>query len=635
MAGIESAGTEIRREGGTAAATASSSLLYESGGDAQLWATLAATDDAQQFCQSWLAIQCRLIPSVDGGLVLLLIESEGSYAPAAVWPDVRRDMSYLSHAAQRALVEQRGLVVSASAANAAGNGFHVAYPIEAVGKLRGVVVLDVAPRAETELQAVLRQLHWGAAGLEVLFAREEMRRETAVKERLQAVLELVASTASHERFSAAATALATEVATRLHCERVSIGFRRGGRVRLHAVSHSAQFKERTNLLRGVAAAMEEAIDQGGTVAYPALPGSIPAVTRAHEELSRVHGVGATLTVPLAANDKVVGAMTLERSAEHPFDRGTLELCEAVAGLAGPLLDVHRREDQWFPGRFVWWMRDLAVKLFGPRHPGFKLGAACTAALLAFLIFAKGDYRVSATTALEPLVQQAAVAPFDGYIRTADVRAGDLVLRGALLATLDDRELRLERLKWMSQQEELLKQLRQAMALRNNAQLQIVSAQLDQIRAQVARVEDQLARTEIRAPFDGLVVSGDLTQSLGAPVERGSLLYQVAPLTAFRIVLQVDERDVSNVSVGRRGSLLLSAFPQEPLGFVVEGITPVSTAREGRNYFRVEAQLTEEQPSLRPGMEGVGKIEIDRRPYIWIWTHDIWSSLRLYLWKWLP
>jgi hypothetical protein len=624
---------EIRREDPRPGAAASS--LYESGHDSQLWAVLAGTEDPQQFCQSWLAIQCRLIPSVDGGVVLLLIESEGSYAPAAVWPDVRRDMSYLSHAAQQALVEQRGLVLPASAANAAGDGYHVAYPIEAVGKLRGVVVLDVAPRAEAELQAALRQLHWGAAGLEVLFAREEVRHEAAAKERLQTVLELIASAASQERFSAAATALATEVASRLHCERVSIGFRHGGRVKLHAVSHSAQFKERTNLLRSIAAAMDEAIDQGATIAYPAAPGSTPVVTRAHEELARIHGSGAALSVPLAAKRKVVGAITLERALDQNFERPAIELCEAVAGLAGPMLDVHRREDQWFPVRFAWWLRDVFARLFGPRHGGFKLAALLAATLLALLVFAKGDYRVPAKTTLEPMVQQAAVAPFNGYVREAPVRAGDLVQRGALLASLDDRELRLDRLKFGAQQEELNKQLRQAMAEHNKAQIQVLSAQLDQVRAQLARVDDQLARTRVTAPFDGVVVSGDLTQSLGAPVERGAVLYEIAPLASFRVMLQVDERDVADVSVGQQGKLLLSAFPQEPIDFSVDKITPVSTAKEGRNYFQVEARLARDEPRLRPGMEGVGKIEIDRRRYLWIWTHDIWASVRLWFWKWLP
>jgi biotin carboxyl carrier protein len=631
--GLDSSGSEVRRE--ASAGPGAAALLYESGHDAQLWAVLAGTDDAQQFCQSWLAIQCRLIPAVEGGLVLLLIESEGSYAPAAVWPDVRRDMSYLTHAAQRALVEHRGLVIPASAANAAGDGFHVAYPIEAVGKLRGVVVLDVAPRSEPELQAALRQLHWGAAGLQVLFARDVIARETAAKERLQSVLQLVASTATHDRFSASATALATELATQLHCERVSIGFLRGGQVKIDAVSHSAQFKERTNLLRAVAAAMDEAIDQGTAVGYPPPEGVGPAVTRAHENLVRTHGAGSTLSVPLASGGKVVGAMTLERPASEPVEGPVIELCEAVAGLAGPMLDVHRREDQWFLARFVWWLRNSFARLFGPRHPGLKLGALMLAALIAFLVFAKGDYRVKAETILEPLVQQAAVAPFNGYIREAPVRAGDLVSRDDVIAVLEDRELRLERLKWAGQQEELNKQLRQAMAERNPSQIQILGAQLDQVGAQLARVEDQLARTRITAPFDGVVVSGDLTQSLGAPVERGAVLYEIAPMTAYRVILQVDERDMASVSVGQTGNILLSAFPQDPIAFDIEKITPVSTAKEGRNFFRVEAKLQRDEERLRPGMQGVGKIEIDRRSYVWIWTHSIWTSLRLMLWKWLP
>jgi len=188
---------------------------------------------------------------------------------------------------------------------------------------------------------------------------------------------------------------------------------------------------------------------------------------------------------------------------------------------------------------------------------------------------------------------------------------------------------------LGQQEELLKQLRQAMAERNPSQLQVLRAQLEQVRAQLARAEDQLARTQVTAPFDGVVVSGDLSQSLGAPVERGAVLYEVAPLTGFRVILEVDERDMSSVSVGQRGNILLSAFPQDPISFVVEKIAPVSTANEGRNFFRVEAKLDREEQRLRPGMEGVGKIEIDQRRYAWIWTHNIWTSLRLMLWKWLP
>jgi|APFre7841882724_1041349.scaffolds.fasta_scaffold07832_3 RND family efflux transporter MFP subunit len=600
--------------------------------ESALWAVLAGASGAEEFCQSWLAIQCRLIPGVTGGVVLLQAGSDSRYMPVAVWPDVRKDMSYLTQVAQRSLMERRGLVQPAAGD---GGGYHVAYPVEALGTLHGVVVIDVATRPESELQGVLRQLHWGAASLELLFYRGAVAKEVESRNRLQTVLELVASAAGQERYTASAMSLVTELATRLECDRVSLGFVQAGQIKIDAFSHSAQFKERTNLVRAVAAAMDEAVDQGAPITWPPVAGALPVVSRAHEALSKEQGGGTVCTIPMQVGNAFVGALTLERLAGKPFDEPALELLEALTGLAGPILDTHRREDQWFGKRALIWWKEKLRQLFGPRHAALKFGVLAAALVLAFMTLAKGPFRVSAGTSLEPLVQQAAAAPFNGYVREAPVRAGDLVKAGTLLARLDDRELKLERLKWLSQEEELGKQFRQAMADRNAAQVQIVTAQLDQAKAQVARVEDQLSRTTIVAPFDGVVVSGDLSQQLGAPVERGTVLFEVAPLESFRLVVKVDERDVAYVREGQRGSLLLSAFPDETIGFTVKSVTPVSTPRDGRNFFRVEAQLDRTDPRMRPNMEGVGKVEIDERRYIWIWTRSVIDSLRLMLWQWLP
>ncbi len=600
--------------------------------EATLWAALASARDAQAFCQSWLAIQCRLIPGVAAGVVLLRRTEDGSYAPAAIWPDVRRDLSYLTDTAQRALSERSGLMQPPAAA---GANWQLAYPIEEAEALHGVVALDLSTRSEAESQAALRQLHWGVAGLVLLFSRQAVAREAAAKDRLQTVLELTATAAVEERYHASAMALATELATRLACDRVSIGFLQAGAIRVDAISHSAHFKAHTNLMLGIAAAMEEGVDQGISITWPAMPGSLPIIARAHEALAGEHGNNAVCTVPLRSKRAVIGAITLERPAARPFELESLELVEALAGLAGPMLDVQRRADQWLGKRIALWWRNKLRDLLGARHTGLKLAAIGLVAALLLLTFAKGEFRVSASSTLEPLVQQAAAAPFNGYVREAPLRAGDLVKRGAVLAQLDDRELKLERLKWLSQQDELSKQFRQAMADRNAAQVQIVSAQLEQARAQVARAEDQLARTQIVAPFDGVIVSGDLSQQLGTPVERGTVLFEVAPLASFRLVFKVDERDIAYVRVGQRGALLLSALPHETLGFEVASITPVSTQREGRNFFRVEAKLDATDPRMRPSMEGVGKIAIERRRYLWIWSRQVVDGLRLMLWQWLP
>jgi hypothetical protein len=114
-----------------------------------------------------------------------------------------------------------------------------------------------------------------------------------------------------------------------------------------------------------------------------------------------------------------------------------------------------------------------------------------------------------------------------------------------------------------------------------------------------------------------------------------MLFVVAPLDTYRVILQVDERDIAEVNMGQQGTLVLSAVPTQPLTFVVDSITPVSLVREGRNYFRVEAQLRHTPSYLRPGMEGVSKIDIDRRLLLWNWTHRATDWLRLLIWSWRP
>src|SRR5947209_20007 len=333
--------------------------------------------------------------------------------------------------------------------------------------------------------------------------------------------------------------------------------------------------------------------------------------------------------------RVLGALRVERPADQPFDALTLELIEVLAALAGPILERGRRDDRWLGAKIADSARDLVQRVVGPSHLKLKIALAMAAIAVVLLATVRGDFRVASAATLEPVIRQALTAPFAGYVAQAPARAGDIVGQGALMATLDDRELRLNRLKWLSQQEQLVRQYHQAMANRNWAAVVILTAQIEQAKSEVSLIDYQLAHTRLTAPFRGIIVTGDLSQSLAAPVERGQVLFELAPLDAYRVVLQVNERDVAYVKVGQGGRLLLTGSPSEPMAFVVEKVTPVSTSKEGHYFFRVEAKLDRQIERLRPGMEGVGKVEIDRRLYAWIWTRQVIDWLRLQLWKWLP
>jgi biotin carboxyl carrier protein/GAF domain-containing protein len=598
------------------------------------WRQFVEAATPKAFCQSWLPLQCRMLKGVRCGMVLLGPADQGPFTPVAVWPDAKLTMSHLTGAAERALRERRGLLVAGEEAGEAEN-VHVAYPVEVSGSLHGVVVLEVEESPRHELQSVLRMLHWGAAWLEVMIRRGEAQKTSELTERLKRALDLVAGTVEHEGFQGGAMALVTRMAMTLECDRVSMGFLVRNQVRVKAVSHAAEFGKQTNLVRAIGAAMDEAVDQRATVVFPLPPESLPLVTRAHEELSKQHGSGAILTIPLESKGRPAGGLTLERTGDKPFDRDTVEVCETVAALVGPILDTKRREERWLIRKAVDSGADQLRRVLGPGYLLRKLALAAVACVIVFFSLFEVDYRVTAPTSIEGEVQRVVAAPFNGYIREAPVRPGDVVEEGDLLCFLDDRDLKLERLKWGTEKEQLTKQYHEAMAKRERARIRITKAKIDQAEAQLSLIEEQLARTRVVAPFHGVVLSGDLSQSLGSPVERGQELFTVAPLDAYRVVVEVDERVITHIREGQKSELVLPSMPGEVFPFVVSKITPVSLAKEGRNYFRVEARMEKVSDRLRPGMEGVGKIEIDRRKLIWVWTHEAVDWLRLKAWRYTP
>jgi len=473
--------------------------------------------------------------------------------------------------------------------------------------------------------------------------KQTSRRDIAVskregmpeRERVSLLLALIAIALERRSFRAAAMAIATELATRLGLERVSIGFERRGRMHVDALSHSASFDARSSLIRGLCAAMDEACDQDATLLHPSPEGTPAHVVRAHERLVSDHGSGAACTVPLSSGGRIVGALTLEQAEGQHIHADAVRLCQEAAGTLGPLLDLERRAEAGPIARLRAALLEHIAHIARPGHPTARLVAAAGVAVFVLLGVMPGTHRVTADATLEGLIQRAVVAGIDGYVAEASARAGDVVRQGQVLARLDERDLVLERRQWSAGLDQLRKEYREALSVHDRTQLNILHARIAQSQAQLALLDENLTRTQLRAPFDGVIVQGDLSRSLGAPVEKGTLLFEVAPLDGYRIILEVDERDIAYVAAGKRGQLGLSAMPGETLPLAVEKITPVSSAVDGRNVFRVEASVLRPVASLRPGMEGVAKIEIGRRRLIWIWTHDLFDRLRLWAWSWWP
>ncbi|MFT5132650.1 MAG: multidrug resistance efflux pump [Gammaproteobacteria bacterium] len=595
----------------------------------QAWVQFTGASSYDEYCQYWLELICIRIGDVNQA-VLVLDSGDAGFQPAAVWPEKTQPDAALTALLEECIEESSGLVHSL-----ASGIYGVAFPIRLDNELTGVVALSIHV-ADSVLPKVMEQIQWGSAWIELLLRRHRGKEKNMQLERITGAVDLLGAVLSEAHFNSAAMTFVNKLAAAYNCDRVCFGLSKGNKIDIAALSHSAQFGKKMNLIRRLNGVMDEAVLQRGVIIYPNTNDEgAPLVDREHAQFSLSYGNANLLTVPLHSGDDYYGAVTLERKAGNPFLENEVNQILSIVALSGEALrNKYNQDKSWYQHFWSACVQQLQ-RLIGEAYLGRKLALVSLFVVIIFFSVATGTYRVAADSVLEPSVRRAIVAPFAGYLETADVKAGEKVLVGQLMSSLDDRDLTLEKLGFLSEQAKLQSQYEQAVAETERSEAKVIQAQLEQNNAQLELVISQLTRTRLLAPFEGLVVSGDLSQRLGSAVEQGEVLFEVAPLDKYKVILWVDEHRMAEITEQLQGRLILNSLPENTFGFVVTQVTPVTEARDGGNYFRVEATLNQSILQLRPGMEGVGKIEHGERKLIWIWTYPLRQWLRLKIWSWWP
>lgn len=379
-------------------------------------------------------------------------------------------------------------------------------------------------------------------------------------------------------------------------------------------------------------AAEEAIDQGVAIGshetHPAW------LTRAQSALARSTG-DRILTLPLPGADDPMGAVLLFWPDEVTQARApSADTLSGWLGMLGPLLAAQRRAERpWhWHARDAWhqwrqrWRRDTpAVQRLG----WTALGVLALAGALLPL-----PERIGGHARIEGASQRVLVAPTDGFIKATHVHPGDKVRGGQVLADLAEQDLKLERDRWTSQIAQQDNSYAAAMSRADRAEAALSLSRLEEAQAQLALIDEQLKRSQLKAPFDGVVIQGDLSQSIGAPVKQGDALMTVASTHQYRVVIDIDESDIARLRPGQEGRIALSALPWDTVALTVVRITPLGVAREGRNIFEVQADFRSPPPAdVRPGLTGQAKIVVGWRPLLWSWGRPLLDRLRFLWWAW--
>lgn len=438
------------------------------------------------------------------------------------------------------------------------------------------------------------------------------------------LLGLQATLLGGNSLEAAAIAFVNELASTFRLDRTSLGLLEDGRIRIAAISHNANFAQKQELLRSLVAAMEECADQSCTLTHPPSRDEVPHILLAHAEFSSRAGTGIS-SLPIAHDGKLIGVLVLERQGTPPTSTDIVA-CQHLTALMAPIIELRQKAERTLPGRLIDAVREYR-HWFALSNPVLRYTVVGVGVALLALLLIPMPYQVTAGARIEGAEQRILAAPTDGFLKQAYVRPGDSVKAGQLLAEMSDNDLRLEESRWQAELRQHENAYISAMARADRAGFSVSRAKANEASAQLELTRSQLDRMRIVAPADSIVIQGDLSQNLGAPIRRGDTLLILAPQGRHRLLLEVDERDIGEIQEGRQGRLSLSAHPDDTLNFMVKRIVPVAVGKDGNNIFELEASLDGNPTSLRPGMRGVARIDADKHPLLWQSLHRVTNWLR--------
>jgi len=357
------------------------------------------------------------------------------------------------------------------------------------------------------------------------------------------------------------------------------------------------------------------------------------VTHAHRELAAGDAKLKVCSVPLRVDQRVVGVLLVEQSSDQPVEVGTVELLQATMDLVSPVLEVRRTDDRSIALRTWDWSVKTAAWAVGPKHTVWKAAAVLVFVVSVLMVFVKTPYRVGAVMEVQPYQPRTVSVPFDGKIKLVGegIEPGAKVKAGDVLAELDTTEMQLRELDAASQIVQAEKEADEAMKKNDQSQAQRATAKADQARAQLALWKTRIEQARLTAPISGSVIAGDVKDKVGATVQLGQALFQIADTSDVIVLARVDDRDIALIKEGMTGQVAAKAKPGEKFDFVVERIVPLSQPKEGKNLFEVRARLTQAPAWFKPGMEGQARFNSERHSLAWIASRRVLDQLKVWLW----
>lgn len=435
------------------------------------------------------------------------------------------------------------------------------------------------------------------------------------------VLELVERAQDTKSVKNACLVIANELKELLRCDYVAVGLRSENKIgcKLHAISSMSEFDAQSRETALFRSAFDEAIMREQFTVYPSRSEGQRNATLSHKKLALQMRCEAAITIPVRnQSDKIIGAVTVAGNRNLDRNPATRNLIQALEHPLGGIVEVVKYAEGG-------WLRKATRFMVSPEQTNMVWATWAVALVSLVAMFVPVQHRIKCKCISEPTVRRMSVAPYDGLLENTFVEPGDLVNKGQLLARMDSREIRFKLAGIEADRMRAIKKRDSHHANKEIPDAMMADLERTKLEEETKLLKYREQNFEIVSPIDGIVLSGSLDHRENMPVKLGDSLFEIAPLNPLRVELAVPADEVMHVELGQVVKFRFDGFGTQTFEGVVKRIRPSTTIRNDENVFVAEAVLSNEDGTVRPGMEGNAKIFASKRRLGWCIFHRPWEK----------
>ena len=375
---------------------------------------------------------------------------------------------------------------------------------------------------------------------------------------------------------------------------------------LVGVSESDSLPENPQLIEAVESAMAECISRNAETSWPSEEGNFSLLC--HKRLSNLVNNQRISSFQLPdSSGRPQAVLTVQSTGPlPPRAMNFLSTAQTQLGVAVSLADRNEKNRlQKFYDKIVKSLKEKKTKTI------------CKVLLGILLLgMIPLPYQIKATSEVQPAEKKFLHAPFTAPLKESLVEPGDLVLKGAELARLDDRELTLELAEVQADLHRAEKKRDGFVATHEPGEARLARHESEMLEARLEILEQRAQQLIVRSPIDGLVIAGDWKNSAGMPLETGQSLFEIAPLEKLSIDVYIPEDDVRYAQTGQSVRIKFDSYPFQTFRGELARIHPAAEIQNSDNVFVATVLMDNPEGKLRPGMKGTAKCSSVWRPVWW-------------------